>query len=279
MDMKRVAVLSIGAVMVLVGLFAPMAGAAASSAPDITVTHTAGAGATQCLPAALASSATLSDTGQSWTIRITATAPICGSLSAAIYRMPNNMFYPWPQHLLEAQPVDITPGVTTISFAKTCTPTQFDLVTGPTPDDINPPTGPMVNLVYMFPWSGIQYWPTANCVGSETTSTGSTTTTLPATTTTAPVTTTTGANPGGTSVTTTTPTGVLPSVLNAGTTTTTTPHGVEAATETKASQPATVGDLAFTGASDQVLIYGGLVLVFFGLITTIAARRRAALQI
>ena len=276
MDMKRVAVFSTGVVMILVGLFAPMAGAQASSSPDITVTQTPGAGSSQCLPAAMASSATLSATGQSWTIRITATAPICGSVSAAIYQMPNNMFYPWPQHLIQVLPVDITPGVTTISFAKTCTPTQFDLVTGPTPDDINPSTGPMVNLLYMFPWSGIQYWPTASCEGTTTT-----TTTLPLTTTTvAPgVTTTTTANPGGSTVTTTTTaTGVLPSVVNA-TTTTTTPHAVEAATETKASQPATVGDLAFTGASDQVLIYGGLVLVGLGVITTIAGRRRASLRI
>jgi hypothetical protein len=279
--MKRVVVFTVGALMILVGLFAPTAGAD-SGAPDITVTHTAGSGSSQCLPAAMASSATLSDTGDSWTIRITATAPVCGPVSAAIYQMPNNMFYPWPQHLLQTEAVNITPGVTTITFTKTCTPTQFDLVTGPVPQDIQPSTGPMVNLLYVFPWSGIQYWPAAGCQGSATSSTvptSTTTTTLATTTTTiAPTTTSTTVAPGADSVTTTTtvPSAVLPNSVSA--TTTTTPHAVEAANETKASQPATVGDLAFTGASDQVLIFGGLVLMLFGVITTIAGRRRPSLR-
>jgi hypothetical protein len=234
----------------------------------------------------MASSAVLVETADAWTVRITATAPICGSVSAAIYQMPNNMFYPWPQHLLQAQTIDITPGVTTVTFTKTCTPTQFDLVTGATPPDINPTTGPMVNLLYMFPWSGIQYWPTANCQGSATTTppSSTTTTTLGSTTTTslAPAGTTATTVPTGVSgsTPTTSPTAVLPNTLTA-TTTTTTPHAVEAAQETKAAtQPAaTVGDLAFTGASEQLLIWGGLVLMAFGVVTTIAGRRRAAAEV
>ena len=71
------------------------------------------------------------------------------------------------------------------------------------------------------------------------------------------------------------PTAVLPNTATASTTTTT-PHAVEAAQETKAAQPATVGDLAFTGASEQLLIFGGFFLMAFGVVTTIAARRRAA---
>jgi hypothetical protein len=276
--MKRVVLFSVGAGMLLVGLFAPTAASAdAGSSPDITVTHTAGPGGTQCLPAAMASTATLSDTPQAWIIRITATAPICGPVSAAVYQMPNNIFYPWPQHLLQVESVDVTPGVTTITFTKTCTPTQFDLVAGATPEYINPNTGPMVNLLYAIPWSGMQYWPTASCTGSATTSTLPSTTTSTATsvttTTVASATTTTVAQGGSSVTTTTTASGVLPNSVVA-TTTTTTPTAVEPATETKASEPATVGDLAFTGASTQVLIYGGIFLMLFGAATMVASRRR-----
>ncbi len=275
--MKRVAVFVLGGLMVVIGLFAPSTASADAGAPDITVTHTAGAGGSQCEPAALASSATLNDTGTAWVIRITANAPICGPVSAAIYQMPNNMFYPWPQHLIEVESLNIQPGVTTITFTKTCTPTQFDLVTGPTPEYINPSTGPMVNLLYMVPWSGIQYWPTANCTGTSGTSTTTIapTTTSVTTTTVAPTTT---VPQSVNSVTTTVPSAVLPNT--AVNTTTTAPAGVEAAQETKsASTPAaTVGDLAFTGASEQVLVYGGIALMLMGVATSIASRRRALAQ-
>lgn len=76
----------------------------------------------------------------SFTLRIVTTRPRCAPVraTAAAYRMPDDNTT-WPQQLVDTAPVVLAgAGVTEVSFARTCVPMQFDVVTGDTPDTIAP---------------------------------------------------------------------------------------------------------------------------------------------
>lgn len=180
-----------------------------------------------CLPRWLALSYTVADTATSFTLNVTASAPLCDPVwdaSAVIYAMPGDSIA-WPQELRERVAFTISKaGTTAITFTKTCLPVQFDVVTGATPQTIAPWGewhGPL-----LFPLdinTALQHWgypcevttTTASTTTTtepttttqSTTSTTSTTTTASTTTTTAPTTTTTTTTPT-TSTTTTIPTSV-----------------------------------------------------------------------
>jgi hypothetical protein len=230
-------------------LAAPTAAGAAEPDPYISVSHVKGPGSQTCLPARQAASGATTNTSQAFTLIITAVAPICEPVTAAVYSMPSNMFYPWPQNKVESTTFDVEPGVTTIRFVKGCEPVQFDVVTGRTPDRINPTTGPMHGplLFEWFPWSALQHWGGTDCSTDNTTTTSTTTSTTTTTTTTtvASQTTTTvdSAVEGTTTIvgqTTTTPApSVTPQVQSA----TTLASG-------PSTSPSSVG-LAVTGGSSQ----------------------------
>ena len=96
-----------------------------------------------CLDPFFALSNTVSDTPETFVLRITVAAPLCSPLevAAAIYEMPGNG-EAWPQTLAER--LDFTldePGVMVVTFTKGCGAAQFDVLTGDTPETISP-TGP-----------------------------------------------------------------------------------------------------------------------------------------
>lgn len=138
---------------------------AGSAEPEtyITVSYEAGPGSTECLPPREAATGSVNDDGKAFTLTINAKAPMCEPLTAVVYAMPDNPFYPWPQTKVEAQTFDVEPGITTVSFAKGCSSLQFDVVSGRTPDRIQPNTGPMHGplLFEWFPWSAQMYWGTS----------------------------------------------------------------------------------------------------------------------
>ena len=108
------------------------------------------------------------------------TAPLCSRINviAAIYQMPGNGVA-WPQTLLETAPFTLRePGVTEVIFAKTCTPAQFDVITGATPPVISP-LGPWHGpLLFPFDTStSLQWFGCGPTTSTSTTSTSSSTTT------------------------------------------------------------------------------------------------------
>lgn len=209
---------------------------------------------------------TIDDTPTEVVMTVTARFEVCGAVTAAVYAMPDNRLYPWPQTKVEAETFTIKPGVTTVRFNKTCVSAQFDLVTGDTPQVINPDTGPMHGpLLFTIPWSGVQHWSSIPCSVTSTTTSTSTTTT---------------AGPTSTTSTTTTPTNV------AGVTTTIAPTSTTAFvggvlqqrpdTGASASTPTantrTGSTLAATGVSTSLLGAWGAVLLTAGLLA-LAIRR------
>jgi hypothetical protein len=277
---------------VLVGVvLAPSAlGASADTAStNIQVTTVAADVQPACKPASNKdATATVDSSSSNWVFTIYASAPICEPVSAAIYAMPDNIFWPWPQQKVESVTFDVPAGTTTITFTKTdCGPTQFDIVTGATPDTIQPTTGPMHGpLLFEFnPWSATQNFTpaTANCTPTTTT-TGVTTTsvagstTMQSTTSTLDTSSTTAVVSGSTTVpgSTTTPSGVLGSTTIVGPTTTTyTPSAVEPATQTRAVSPSSgASGLAATGFDSQAFGIAGLLLVVMGVL----ARRFSAIR-
>jgi hypothetical protein len=245
--------------VVLIALGATVA-SADTATTNIQVTTTAAADQPACRPAASKdATATVSSTSSKWVLTINAKAPICEPVTAVIYAMPNNVFWPWPQQKVESTTFDVPAGTTTITFNKTCGANQFDVVTGRTPDRIQPTTGPMHGplLFTVSPWSATMNFG-APC-GTTTTTTPPTSvlgsTTIQSTTTTAPLATTTSE--------------VSPSTSVLGETTiqstTTSPVHVEPATETRSPAPA--GEhLAHTGFNGQALVVLGVSLVLVGLL-------------
>jgi len=251
------------ALVALLGTFmAP--GAAGADTSAITVTQVPAADqSAPCQPGLLALSNVVGSDAATFTLVVTAAAPLCDPVqaTAVVYAMPGNGVA-WPQTLVETKPFTISQaGVTTITFAKGCDPVQFDVVTGATPQTISPTGtwhGPL--LFPLDTGTAQQFWGT-NAEGCNTTTTTSTTTTtLP----------TNGSTSTSTSTSTTT-TQPGASVLGATTvvTTTTPPAGVLAETTTK--DPTT---LAFTGANSGTTVLLGAVLLLAGLAMVMVARRR-----
>jgi len=270
MCMKRTLAAATLTLACAASLWIAMPGASAQdSAPNITVTSVPAAGEAGCLPAQEGASMTITDTPTDVVMTVTARNEVCGDVTAAVYAMPENRLYPWPQTKVESETFKIKPGVTTVRFAKTCVSAQFDLVTGETPQVINPDTGPMHGpLLFTIPWSGVQHWSSIPCT---------------ATTTTSPNATTTSTSPNATT-TTTVPTqvGGITSTVPPTTSTSTTTVAVgglqqqRPGTADTASTPAgnvqTGNALAATGVSTNLLGAWGAVLLIAGLLA-LAIRR------
>jgi hypothetical protein len=94
-----------------------------------------------CLPAWLALRAEPTLRSSSFTLRVTALAPLCEPVlaTAAVYAMPGDGVA-WPQTLVETAPVVLSgAGVTDVVFRVDCAAAQqFDVVVGPTPAQIAP---------------------------------------------------------------------------------------------------------------------------------------------
>ena len=148
---------------VLVSLPTP-AGAQEADTPagsDITVTEQVAPSNAPCLPALFALRNAPINTPTSFTLRIEITAPLCEPVRAAgvVYEMPGRGVA-WPQTLLERRDVTLQqPGIVEVTFAKGCTPAQFDVITGESPSTVSP-TGPWHGPL-LFPVdtdTAMQYW-------------------------------------------------------------------------------------------------------------------------
>lgn len=241
---------------------APMAGAAGK----ITVTQTPIAPLTTCTTPDQALSYTTFSDASIFRLRVRAASPLCSPITAtaAIYAMPGDGSI-WPQTLSETATFTIAEaGITDIVFTKDCTPAQFDVVTGATPQTISPlgdKHGPLlipdVDTAYQDP--GIACSPTT---------TAAPTTTAPGSATTAPgATTTTVGNTGVTNTTTTT--AVVLGISS--TPTTARPTVLDTVSDRSGTTPAS---LAVTGVSSQAMGLAGAGLFLTGLGLMLTARRR-----
>lgn len=173
--------LALGATSMVSASAAPVVAAQAEDdGSNIQIVQRPSGGGGICLPPALAlRQATRSD-ATTFRLIINVTAPLCSRVNAvaAIYKMPGNGVA-WPQTLLETAPFTLRePGVTEVIFTKTCTPVQFDVITGATPQTISP-TGPWHGpLLFPFDTStSLQWFGCGPTTSTSTTSTTSSTTT------------------------------------------------------------------------------------------------------
>jgi len=265
----------------IVGLVSSLpVGAETTSSANITVLTEPTQDQPDCKPVASKdATASVYSSATSFVLTIQAKAPICDAVTAAIYSMPNNIFWPWPQQKVETVTFQVPAGKTTVTFTKGCSPQQFDVVTGDTPDRIQPTTGPMHGplLFTVNPYSATQHFPTSPCTGGTTTTTvpGATTTTVLSSTTLA-VTTTTAVSPTSVAEATTT----IP-----GTTSAVSPTSVAGVTTTQVAdvQPETQDrDVSGSGlpntgfAGQSLLVLGACLLVAGGIAVRISAIRRRA---
>lgn len=182
--------MAIGATLVVVGalgvtpavLAATEPDAAAAAESNIQIVQTPSGGGGICLPPVFAMRQSTRSDATTFRLIVDVSAPLCSTVRAvaAIYKMPATGGA-WPQTLLETAPFTLRePGITEIIFTKTCTPVQFDVITGATPPVISP-LGPWHGpLLFPFDTSTSLQW--FGC--GPTTSTSTTSTTESTTTTT-----------------------------------------------------------------------------------------------
>jgi hypothetical protein len=219
----------------------------------------------------------------SFVLRILVLQPRCTPLqaTAAVYGMPADGSV-WPQDLVDTAPVTLSgAGVTEVTFERTCSPAQFDVVTGTTPDRIAPWAawhGPL-----LFPLDTRSAFQDRGTTCAEpppsttvpTSAAPSTSPPPPTTTPDAPAPSTPGSGPAGTTVVT--PSGPASDVeVLAATTTPARPAAVDAAEGTP-SAPKVAG-LALTGATATVLVVSGILLVLFGAGFVVGAWLRARVR-
>lgn len=236
---------------------------AAPSPSRITITTSPLPAAEGCLSPAQAVSASPFSDATTFRLRVRVSATLCTPVSAtaAVYAMPTGGAA-WPQTLVEAVPFTLSaPAVVDITFAKDCTPSQFDVVTGATPQVIAPwgaQHGPLLvpDTATAFQDPGIACAPAGSTTVAPTTTTagGSAAPTTIAVTTVAPATTTTAVVRGATT------TSVAVAVLD---------------TTSDPSDPASPASLAVTGVSSQTLTAWGCAMAASGAALLWAARRRA----
>ena len=104
-----------------------------------------------CLPSILSLSNKVSSSETEFVLTVIASAPLCEPIraTAAVYAMPSNGVA-WPQTLVEATPFTIfEAGTTVITFHKSNTCVQFDVITGYAPQTISP----------LGPWHGPLLFP------------------------------------------------------------------------------------------------------------------------
>lgn len=220
----------------------------------------------------------------SFVLRILVLQPRCAPLqaTAAVYGMPVDGSV-WPQDLIDTAPVVIAgAGVTEVTFARTCTLAQFDVVTGATPDRIAPWAAWHGPLLFPLDTRSAFQDNGTTCTDappstSPPTSAAPTTSAPPPPTTTPddPATSTPGSEPGGT--TAAPPSGPTSDVeVLAATTVPSRPEMVDAA-EGAPSAPKVAG-LALTGATATVLVVSGILLVLFGAGFVVGAWLRARVR-
>lgn len=219
-----------------------------------------------CLPASLALGYEAVHSPEAFTLRISASAPLCEPIeaSAAVYSMPGNGI-PWPQELVEVESFTISrAGEIDVRFEKGCEPAQFDVLTGATPQTVAPWAewhGPL-----LFPFdvdTAYQHWG-ADCADDS------------------------DGTPGAATTTTTEPPAAAPEdEEDGGDTTTTEPEVLAVVDEPPLDeQPEVLGivqqpeqsgpaGLAFTGMSFRILAIAGLSLFLAGMAIAALGRRRA----
>lgn len=268
-----------GGLLALVAATFALAPAASAQDPaqpsSVSIVSTPSGASGPCMDPALALRHEVRNDDDRFVLRITVSAPLCSPLdaAAAIYDMPDNG-QAWPQQLRERRDFRLqAAGVTEVVFAKGCGASQFDVITGATPQTISPTGehhGPL-----LFPLdvnSSYQYrGPACEDVESTTTTTTEVTTTTVAetSTTTIPETSTTTVP----ETTTTVDEGeVLGAVANAG-------SGPQSPT---GEQPEVLGisdaqpeRLALTGATSVPAVMVGAALLIGGAILLLLRARKA----
>lgn len=169
--------LLVAAVGMIAAVWVPLfGGTAGAQSSNVTITQTGGLGVGPCIGQNGLSYTVFSDSS-TFRLRVVAPSDPCQPINAtaAIYAMPGGGAA-WPQTLKEAVPFTISEaGVTNISFAKTCTPVQFDVVTGATPQVITPLGGQMHGPL-LFPADINTAFQDPGAVCTTTTTAGPTTT-------------------------------------------------------------------------------------------------------
>ncbi len=179
---------AMGAVLILLGTLvigstvsaAPAATSQSGESSNIQIVQTPSGGGGICLPPALALRQSTRSDETTFRLVIRVTAPLCSRVDAvaAIYQMPGNGVA-WPQNLLETAPFSLkAPGTTEVIFTKTCTPVQFDVITGATPPTISPTGAWHGPLLFPLDTStSLQWWGCGPTTSTSTTSTTSSSTT------------------------------------------------------------------------------------------------------
>jgi len=171
---------AIGAILLLASLVPSVAGAEPGAGGDaiISVQQEALPSTGECNPFAQAQlTYTTASSADHFRLVVTSTTRPCTPIAAAAvaYRMPTDA--QWPQTLVERKDVVISDAsVTTFSFAKACTPLQFDVITGESPKVIAPEGpwhGPL--LFAGDTATSQQFMPPASCTAPTTSSTTTTT--------------------------------------------------------------------------------------------------------
>lgn len=165
------------AALLVLGLAAVAAPAGAAEGDPaesaITITQTPSGAGGVCVPPPLGLSYTTANTPESFTLRVIVKAPPCSPIEAkaVVYAMPTNGA--WPQTLSEVVPFTISEaGVTEIVFAKECSPAQFDVLTGATPQVISPLGAWHGPLLFPFDTTtSLQYFGDPSCNPTTTTTT------------------------------------------------------------------------------------------------------------
>jgi hypothetical protein len=227
---------------------------------------------TSCLPGRLGMTYETATTSERFVLTVRSSAPRCEPIAATavVYAMPSNGMA-WPQRLVEARPVRIVDaGTVEIAFARTCAPTQFDVVTGATPERIAPWADWHGPLLFPFELASAFQDPGRDCAAPSTTVAPPAPTT-PTPTTVAPSTTPpTTAAPSTSAPDEPTPT-VDPSrdpdvEVLAVTTVPTGSSGSDTPVDPTSGSPSTpsVAGLALTGATTGILVAASLLMIVFG---------------
>lgn len=247
------------------GLVAALGGAGllvvspgAGAAGNISITQTAIAPLTGCTTPEQALSFTTGSDASKFELNVKATSALCEPITAtaAIYAMPKDGSV-WPQSLVETKSFTISrAGVTSIVFARTCTPAQFDVVVGATPQVIAPwgeRHGPL-----LIPDLRTAHQDPGVACESVAPTTAAGVTTVPAS-----------------RATTTVPTTSIPAVVASVSTPTTSPPRVLDVSSDNPNRtvPQT---LAVTGVSSQDLLRVGMILLVGGIGMMLVARRNLA---
>lgn len=128
---------------------------AAQGPPAIVVTHTERSGDPGCLRDVSAAKISGRIKAKTFEVVIDTSTPFCAPISAAVYDMPSNPLMQWPQELADSTAILIKPGVTVISFARRCSPTQFDVFSG-RPLPVLSPTLGLVHGALLSEWTAFQ---------------------------------------------------------------------------------------------------------------------------